>query len=122
MAAAEGGWRVGGCVEGSWRVDGCDGGKVGMVVVEGRWRVGGCGGGKVEGGWLWWREGGGWIAVWREGGGKVEGGWLWWREVEGGGCGGGRVDGCGGGRMELWRWMGVAMGKGVVVVEEGWLW
>ena len=23
----------------------------------------GCGGGKVEGGWLWWREGRGWMAV-----------------------------------------------------------
>ena len=55
----------------------------------------------MEDGWLWWREGGG----------KVEGEWLWWREVEGGGCGGGRVDGCGGGKMELWRWMGVALGK-----------
>ena len=70
----------------------------------------------------------GWLG-WRGGGGKVEGGWLWWREVEGGGCGGGRVDGCGGGRMELWRWMGVALGKEggcgggrVVVVEGMWLW
>ena len=34
-----------------------------MAVVEGGWRVDGCGEGKVEGGWLWWREGGGWMAV-----------------------------------------------------------
>ena len=25
--------------------------------------MGGCGGGEVEGGWLWWREGRGWVAV-----------------------------------------------------------
>ena len=31
--------------------------------------VDGCGGGRVEGGWLRWREGRGWMAA-------VEGGWM----------------------------------------------
>ena len=39
-----------------------------MAAVEVRWRVGGCSGGKVEGGWLQWREGGGWVTR-----------WSWWR-------------------------------------------
>ena len=33
-------------------MDGCGGGRVDV-----------CGRGKVEGGWLWWREDRGWIAV-----------------------------------------------------------
>ena len=72
-------------------------------MVEEGWRVGGCRGGRVEGGWLQWREGRGWVAA-------VEGGW--------------RVGGCGGGGR---GWMAAAEGGwrvgscGGVKVDGGWL-
>ena len=52
--------------------------------------MGGCGGGKVEGGWLWWRGGRGWVAVGRGGRGWVAvvgGGGRGWVAVGRGGRG-----------------------------------
>ena len=54
-------------MEGGWlwwrvRIAVVEGGGLVAAVEEG-WRVGGCRGGRVEGGWLRWREGRGWVAA-----------------------------------------------------------